>query len=75
MLAGHLNLKNFVLLIDYNKISSIKETNKVVNLEPLSDKLSSFGFTTQNVDGHNTNAPLKYSYYPPTPSDDGDHRL
>ncbi len=55
MLAGHLNLKNFVLLIDYNKISSIKETNKVVNLEPLSDKLSSFGFTTQNVDGHNIN--------------------
>ena len=32
MLAGHLKLNNFVVLIDYNKISSITDTNKVVNL-------------------------------------------
>ena len=56
MLAGHLKLDNFVVLIDYNKISSITETNKVVNLEPLSEKFSSFGFSSVEVDGHNVNS-------------------
>jgi transketolase len=53
MLAGHLKLNNFVVLIDYNKISSITNTNKVVNLEPLNEKFSSFGFSSVEVDGHN----------------------
>jgi transketolase len=53
MLAGHLKLNNFIVFIDYNKISSIKSTNEVVNLEPLEDKFLSFGFETKNVDGHN----------------------
>ena len=52
MLAGHLMLNNFVVLIDYNKISSITDTNKVVNLEPLNEKFSSFGFSSVEVDGH-----------------------
>ena len=52
MLAGHLKLSNFVVLGDYNKISSIKETNKVVNLEPLNEKFSSFGFNCVEVNGH-----------------------
>ncbi len=56
MLAGHLKLNNFVVLIDYNKISSITDTNKVVNLEPLAQKFSSFGFNSIEVDGHNINS-------------------
>ena len=52
MLAGHLKLKNFLLFVDYNKISSIKSTNEVVNLEPLKDKFLSFGFDCSVVDGH-----------------------
>jgi len=56
MLAGHLKLNNFVVLIDYNKISSITDTNKVVNLEPLVQKFSSFGFNSIEVDGHNINS-------------------
>jgi len=55
-LAGHLKLNNFIVLVDYNKISSITDTNKVVNLEPLSDKFSSFGFNSVEVDGHNVNS-------------------
>ena len=53
MLAGHLKLNNFIVFIDYNKISSIKNTNEVVNLEPLKEKFSSFGFSSEMVDGHN----------------------
>ncbi len=56
MLAGHLMLNNFVVLIDYNKISSITDTNKVVNLEPLNEKFSSFGFSSVEVDGHDINS-------------------
>ena len=53
MLAGHLKLNNFIVFIDYNKISSIKKTNDVVNLEPLKEKFLSFGFDCVEVDGHN----------------------
>ena len=56
MLAGHLRLDNFIVLIDYNKISSITDTNKVVNLEPLKTKFSSFGFNCVGVDGHDLNS-------------------
>jgi transketolase len=56
MLAGHLKLNNFIVLIDYNKISSITNTNKVVNLEPLDKKFLSFGFNCVEVDGHNINS-------------------
>ena len=55
MLAGHLKQNNFIVFIDYNKISSIKKTNEVVNLEPLNEKFKSFGFDCYVVDGHNIN--------------------
>ena len=55
MLAGHLKQSNFIVFIDYNKISSIKKTNEVVNLEPLNEKFKSFGFDCYVVDGHNIN--------------------
>lgn len=53
MLAGHLKQNNFIVFIDYNKISSIKKTNEVVNLEPLHEKFKSFGFDCYVVNGHN----------------------
>lgn len=53
MLAGHLKLDNFCLLVDYNKISSITLTNKVSNLEPLKTKFESFSCSCDIVDGHN----------------------
>jgi len=55
MFAGHKKLDNLVVFIDYNKISSITETNKVVNLEPLYEKFKSFNLEASIVDGHNVN--------------------
>lgn len=52
MLAGHLKLNNFIVFIDYNKISSIKGTNDIVNLEPLNNKFQNFGFECETVNGH-----------------------
>lgn len=53
LLAGHLKLDNFCLLVDYNKVSSITLTNKVSNLEPLKNKFESFSCSCEIVDGHN----------------------
>ena len=50
--ASKHKLSNLVLLIDYNKVQSYGPTSEVFNLEPLAEKLSSFGFETREVDGH-----------------------
>jgi len=52
MLAGHMQLPNFVLLVDNNQISSICRTREVINLEPFSSKFEAFGLLTYEVDGH-----------------------
>jgi transketolase len=53
LLAGHLLLDNFCLIVDYNKISSITFTNDVSNLEPLKEKFKSFSCSVDVCDGHN----------------------
>ena len=52
MLVGHMQLPNFVLLIDNNQISSIRRTSDVINMQPLSEKFEAFGLLTYEVDGH-----------------------
>lgn len=59
MLASHHKLNNLEIFIDYNKISSITLTNKVLNIEPLAEKFKSFGFNVFQVDGHNLNSLTK----------------
>ena len=54
MLAANKHkLNNLCLLIDYNKNQSYGNTSEVLDLEPLNDKLVSFGFNVSEVDGHN----------------------
>ena len=48
--AAHFGLGNLCLLVDYNELSGIGKTNDCCNLEPLKDKLESFGFKTFEVD-------------------------
>ena len=52
MIASKHSLKNLYLIIDYNKIQSYGFTKEVMDLEPLKEKLKSFGFETKEVDGH-----------------------
>jgi len=52
MLAGHLKLNNVCLLIDNNKISSIGCINSCCSLDPLKNKLESFGICVFEVNGH-----------------------
>ena len=53
MIASKHKLSNLCLIIDYNKIQSYGKTSEVLELEPLSDKLKSFGYNILEADGHN----------------------
>ena len=53
MSASKHKLKNLCLIVDYNKIQSYGSTSEVLDLEPFSEKLISFGFHVMEVDGHN----------------------
>lgn len=52
MLAAHHRLSNLCVIIDYNKIQSFGNTNDVMRLEPLSDKIESFNCRAISIDGH-----------------------
>lgn len=52
LFAGHHQLDNLTVIIDYNKIQSFGRTDEVMKLDPLADKWESFGFQVAEVDGH-----------------------
>ena len=53
MFAGHHNLNNLTIIIDYNKLQSLTSTYETLNLEPLEEKLVNFGWEVLSIDGHN----------------------
>jgi transketolase len=56
MLASHLKLNNFVALVDNNRISSITNTSKVLDMQPLTARFEGFGMNVRQVDGHDVPA-------------------
>lgn len=51
--AAHMKMDNLIAVIDYNKLSSHDEVNTICNLEPLADKLRTFGwFVIELLDGN-----------------------
>lgn len=53
MFAGHHKLDNLTAVIDYNKLQALGYTNDIIDLEPLLQKWSSFGWEVREIDGHN----------------------
>ncbi len=53
LFAAHHNLNNLICILDANGIQSIKTTIETLNVEPIKDKLQSFGWDTSEIDGHN----------------------
>ena len=51
--ASKHKLDNLTVIVDYNKHQSYGSTYEIQNLEPITDKWTSFGFETTEVDGHN----------------------
>jgi transketolase len=52
MFAAHHKLDNLVAIIDYNKLQSLTTVAQTLGLEPLGAKLQAFGWSVQQVDGH-----------------------
>ncbi len=52
MLAGHLQLKNLIILIDINELGQVGKLEDCCSIEPLGKKLESFNFDIQDIDGH-----------------------
>ena len=56
MSASKHKLSNLSVFVDYNKLQSYGPTKEVLDLEPLADKWRSFGFSVEEVDGHDVGA-------------------
>ena len=56
MFANQKNLCNLTLIVDHNHLQADGTIEEVMNTDPLKEKLSSFGFETQEVDGHSVEA-------------------
>lgn len=50
------NLGNLVAIIDYNKWQACGRINDIMNLSPLKQKFSAFGWAAHEVDGHDIGA-------------------
>ena len=52
MFAAHHKLSNLLAVVDKNNYQSFTTTQETLNMDPLEDKFSSFGWNTYSVDGH-----------------------
>lgn len=50
--ASHFKLSNLTIIIDYNKLQSLKSIEETLALEPLKNKFESFNCEVYEVDGH-----------------------
>jgi len=55
MFASHHGLSNLVAIIDCNNLQSLTTVSGTLSLEPLAEKLSSFGCDVSDIDGHDHN--------------------
>lgn len=52
LFASHHELRDFMLIVDANGFQAMGTTDEVLKLGSLKDKLTSFGFETLAIDGH-----------------------
>lgn len=57
--AAHHKLNNIIFFIDRNRLQGFGNTADVLDLEPLGDKLRSFGLSVRRADGHNFSSLIK----------------
>ena len=52
MFAAQHRLKNFVAILDYNKLQSDNFNKNIINIEPLKQKILSFNWNVIEINGH-----------------------
>ncbi len=62
MCISHYNPGNITLMIDRNNLQVNGFTQDIMNIEPLDDRLRSFGWDTIRIDGHDIEAVLSALY-------------
>jgi transketolase len=60
--AAHFNLDNLIVVIDRNKLQSLRSTEETIRLDSLSSKFLAFNWICEEVDGHNHLELLKSIY-------------
>jgi transketolase len=58
LFAGHHRLDNLTAIVDHNGIQSLGYVKDIIALEPFAEKWRSFGWQTQEIDGHDHDAIL-----------------
>jgi len=53
LVAAHHGLSNIDVFIDRNRLQSLTDTESTLAIEPLEQKLKSFGWQVVTIDGHN----------------------
>jgi len=56
LIAKQHNLSNLVAWIDNNRLQAMGETKDILNIEPLDERIKSFGWNVQRIDGHDFEA-------------------
>jgi transketolase len=56
LLAAQHRLRTLTAIVDYNKIQSLGTVAEVMQLEPFADKWRSFGWSVEEIDGHDIEA-------------------
>lgn len=56
MAAGSWGIDNLCVIVDYNFLQCEGPMDQVISLEPVADKLTSFGFAVQDIDGNDIGA-------------------
>ena len=56
MSASHYNLSNLIAIVDVNGMGLDGPMDEVMNIEPIADKFASFGWSADEINGHDMSA-------------------
>jgi len=53
LIAAHHKLNNLFVIVDFNGLQAMGRVKEILNVEPLKDKWTAFGWEVREIDGHN----------------------
>jgi len=53
LIGAHHKLDNLFAIVDMNGLQAMGEVEKILNIQPLKDKWTAFGWEVREIDGHN----------------------
>ena len=60
MAAANFNLDNLIVVVDSNNFQQTGKNNEIMNVQSLKDKWNSFGWQTDEIDGHDIKSLFDY---------------